>query len=275
VGIVSLELDTGQYGLSLLSRHLGKKLQLFQNKQDAKDYLNLPDNIEKRKVLWTNEFGEDRFHLLDDRDGNLESLKKKIMQMIVQYECKFIIIDPLQDALDGYSNEDQAVFMKWMKQMVKQYKVSFFNVNHVRKEGNSGFDRFLKEADIQGSSAIAKSAGCNIIFTRDKLAEDDVSRNVTKVFIPKCRWSGSTGDGGLWYYSLDQHTLYDLEEYFIKNPDKVPAGMTVFELIENQKEVHSRSKGKDNKGESGKGKPNKVVDNTPITPTNSEQKEIF
>uniref|UniRef100_A0AB39AJ85 DNA primase/helicase n=1 Tax=Vibrio phage P018-4 TaxID=3229728 RepID=A0AB39AJ85_9CAUD len=245
VGIVSLELDTGQYGLSLLSRHLGKKLQLFVDKQEAIEYLNLPDIVTKRKHLWTNEFGEDRFHLLDDRDGNLQSLKKKIMQMIVQYECKFIIIDPLQDALDGYSNEDQAVFMKWMKQMVKQYKVSFFNVNHVRKEGNNGFDRFLKEADIQGSSAIAKSAGCNIIFTRDKLAEDDVSRNVTKVFIPKCRWTGSTGDGGLWYYSLEQHTLYDLEDYFNKNPEKVPSGMTVRELIDNQKNLHSREKKKD------------------------------
>ena len=246
VGIVSLELDTGQYGLSLLSRHIGKKLQLFEKKQDAIDYLNQPDVIEKRKILWTNEYGEDRFNLLDDRDGSLDSLKKKIMQMIVQYECKFIIIDPLQDALDGYSNEDQAIFMKWMKQMVKTYKVSFFNVNHVRKEGNNGFDRFLKEADIQGSSAIAKSAGCNIIFTRDKLAEDDVSRNVTKVFIPKCRWTGSTGDGGLWYYSQGQHTLFDLETYFKDNPDKIPVGMTLTELVENQKEIHSRNnKGKD------------------------------
>lgn len=248
VGIVSLELDTGQYGISLLSRHLNKKIQLFQTKEEAREFLNTPENIEKRKNLWTNEFGEDRFHLLDDRDGDLESLKKKILQMILQYECKFLIIDPLQDALDGYSNEDQAVFMKWMKQMVKRYKVSFFNVNHVRKEGNSGFDRFLKEADIQGSSAIAKSAGCNIIFTRDKLAEDSVSRNVTKVFIPKCRWTGSTGDGGLWYYSLEQHTLYDLETYFKDNPDKVPFGMSVEDLIEEQKAMHSRDKNKkDNK----------------------------
>lgn len=247
VGIVSLELDEGQYGLSLLSRHLGKKLQLFKDKKDALEYLNQPDIIEKRQNLWANEYGEDRFHLLDDRDGDLSSLKKKIVQMIVQYECKFIIIDPLQDALDGYSNEDQAVFMKWMKRMVKQYKVSFFNVNHVRKEGNNGFDRFLKEADIQGTSAIAKSAGCNIIFTRDKLAEDDVSRNVTKVFIPKCRWTGSTGDGGLWYYSLEQHTLYDLEDYFRKNPEKIPDGMTLEELIENQQSFHSREKKKDKK----------------------------
>ncbi len=248
VGIVSLELDTGQYGISLLSRHLNKKIQLFQTKEEAREFLNTQENIEKRRNLWTNEYGEDRFHLLDDRDGDLESLKKKILQMILQYECKFLIIDPLQDALDGYSNEDQAVFMKWMKQMVKRYKVSFFNVNHVRKEGNSGFDRFLKEADIQGSSAIAKSAGCNIIFTRDKLAEDSVSRNVTKVFIPKCRWTGSTGDGGLWYYSLEQHTLYDLETYFKDNPDKVPFGMSVEELIEEQKAMHSRDKNKkDNK----------------------------
>lgn len=260
VGIISLELDTGQYGMAMLSRHLGRKLQLIRDKEEVKSYLNQSDIIEKRKVLWTNELGENRFYLMDDRDGNLESLKRKIMQMIVQYENKFLIIDPLQDALDGYSNEEQAVFMKWMKQMAKRYKVSFFNVNHVRKEGNSGFDRFLKESDIQGSSSIAKSAGCNIIFTRDKLAEDDVSRNVTKVFIPKCRWTGSTGDGGLWYYSLEQHTLYDLEDYFKTNPDKIPAGVSLQELVENQKNLHSREKKKDKpKKTSTTTKPTEVV----------------
>ena len=242
VGVISLELDTGQYGLSLLSRHIGKKLQLIQDKDEAVAILNTPEIVEKRKILWNNEYGEKRFYLLDDRDGSLDTLKKKIEQMIIQYECRFLIIDPLQDALDGYSNEDQAVFMKWMKQIVKRYKVSFFNVNHVRKEGNSGFDRFLKEDDIQGSSAIAKSAGCNIIFTRDKLAESAISKNVTKVFIPKCRWTGSTGDGGLWYYSLSQHTLYDMEGYFKANPDKVPNGMTVEALIEEQQALHSRDK---------------------------------
>lgn len=245
IGIISLELDTGQYGLSLLSRHLGNKLQLYEDQQEAVNFLNQPDIVAKRKKLWINELGERRFYLLDDRDGDLKTLKSKIEQMIVQYQCKFLIIDPLQDALDGYSNEDQSVFMKWMKQLVKRYKVSFFNVNHVRKESTTNVDRFLKEDDVQGASAIVKSAGCNIIFTRDKLAEDDISKNVTKVFIPKCRWTGSTGDGGLWYYSLEQHTLYDLEEYFTNNPDKVPVDTTLTEILDNQRKIHSRDKKKE------------------------------
>lgn len=245
IGIISLELDTGQYGLSLLSRHLGNKLQLYEDQQEVVNFLNQPDIISKRKKLWINELGERRFYLLDDRDGDLKTLKDKIEQMIVQYQCKFLIIDPLQDALDGYSNEDQSVFMKWMKQLVKRYKVSFFNVNHVRKESTTNVDRFLKEDDVQGASAIVKSAGCNIIFTRDKLAEDDISKNVTKVFIPKCRWTGSTGDGGLWYYSLEQHTLYDLEEYFTNNPDKVPVDTTLTEILDNQRKIHNRDKKKE------------------------------
>jgi archaellum biogenesis ATPase FlaH len=250
VGIVSLELDTGQYGMTLLSRHLGRKIQLFEDAEEAKRFLNTPENIERRCTLWKNDEDRERFYLLDDRDGSLESLKKKIQQMVLQFECKFIIVDPLQDILDGYSNEDQAVFMKWMKQMVKAYKVSFLNVNHVRKENNSGFDRFLKEDDIQGSSAIAKSAGCNILFMRDKLSESAVGKNVTKVFLPKCRWTGSTGDGGLWYYSLEEHTLYDMETYFNDNKDKIPDGMTLEELMEEQRDMYR--KGKDKKDKKGK-----------------------
>ena len=222
VGVISLELDEGQYGLAMLSRHIGKKLQLLENPQDALDIINTPEVMEKEKNLLQNEYGEDRWYLLDERDGSLDKLKKKILQMIQQYDCKFIILDPLQDVLDGYSNEDQATFMRWMKQTVKTYKVSFFNINHVRKggsdskTGSQGKD--LTEEDFQGSSAIFKSGGLNILIMRDKYNEDPVVKNTTRVIVSKCRWTGVTGRGGEWFYDINTHTMYDKETYLNNNP---------------------------------------------------------
>lgn len=222
VGVISLELDEGQYGLSMLSRHIGKKLQLLENPQDALDIINSPEVIEQENNLLQNEYGEDRWYLLDERDGSLDQLKKKILQMIQQYDCKFIILDPLQDVLDGYSNEDQAVFMRWMKQVVKTYKVSFFNINHVRKGGSdskSGSQgRDLTEEDFQGSSAIFKSGGLNILIMRDKYNDDPVIKNTTRVIVSKCRWTGVTGKVGEWYYDIKTHTMHDKETFLEANP---------------------------------------------------------
>ncbi|WP_216648926.1 hypothetical protein, partial [Stenotrophomonas sp. MY18] len=86
-----------------------------------------------------------------------------------------IILDPLQDILDGMSNEEQAVFMRWQKGMNKSHKVTFININHVRKSGQGGKQNSqgadLSEEDFQGSSAIFKSGACNLLFTRNKEAE--------------------------------------------------------------------------------------------------------
>ena len=44
--------------------------------------------------------------------------------------------------------------------------------------------------------------------------EDAIERNVTKVFLAKCRHTGFTGPAGEIYYDSETHTLYDKEYYF-------------------------------------------------------------
>ena len=55
------------------------------------------------------EDGTDRFFLLDNRDGSIEEIQDTIEELVVACGCKVIILDPLQDILDGLSNEEQAV----------------------------------------------------------------------------------------------------------------------------------------------------------------------
>lgn len=211
VGIVSMELDAGQYGEALLSRHLSKKLALIPTMQEKLDYLKSNKIKEQSNILMLNDSGDDRFFLLDNRDGTVEEIQNTVEELVVACGCKVIILDPLQDILDGLSNEEQATFMKWAKGFQKSHNVLFVFINHMRKSDNSG------EQDIMGSSTIIKSASGNILLKRDKLADDPIVRNTTQIFVPKNRVYGITGPAGGVYYDNQTHTLHNLADWLKEN----------------------------------------------------------
>lgn len=216
-GIVSMELDAGEYGLVLLSHHVKAKIDDMSPEQRV-EFMSRPEIKEARHNLLYREDGDSRFLLMDDRDGSVEAIKEVVEEMVVAGGCKVIVLDPLQDILDGMNNEEQAVFLKWQKSLVKSHKVLFFNVNHIRKAGSgqeSGSKgAFITEEDFAGSSTIFKSASVNILVSRNKYAEDEVERNTSVAYCSKNRKGGRTGPCGEWYYDHDTHTLYDKEYYF-------------------------------------------------------------
>lgn len=230
VGIVSLELSKGQYGLALLSRHAGRKLQLIENPQEAVELLKTEEYQEYRRTLWKDEYGKDRFALLDERDGSIKQLQKQCERLIYKFGCKVLVLDPVQDILDGSTNEEQATFMRWQKAMVKN-GVTFININHVRKSGSgdkaNSAGKDLVEEDFQGSSSIFKSGAANILFMRDKYEEDPVMKNVTKAVASKIRWTGHTGYCGSWYYDIDTHTIHDFKTYFTDHPELLPSHIDI------------------------------------------------
>lgn len=224
IGIVSLESDCGQYGTKLLSRMLKKKIDLIAEDDLKIEYLNSPAVVAKARELFTYEDGTHRFHLIDERDGGLDSLKEQIEQLIISCDCKVIILDPLTDILDGMGNDEQALFMKWMKGMLKSHDVTFILISHVRKSSqgskanSAGAD--LHEEDFHGSSSIFKSSACNLLFMRNKEHDNPYMRNVTRMKMTKCRWTGQTApEAGLYYYDNDTHTLHDLYDFIDANPE--------------------------------------------------------
>lgn len=224
-GIVTLESDVGQYGTKLLSRHVGRKIDLIEDVEEKLQFLNREDIKAAEHNLYFKENGEQRFYLIEDRDGGVDSMKEKIEELIIACGCQLIILDPLQDILDGLSLEDQQLFLKWMKGMTKSHGVIFVNVNHVRKSGggkqanSTGAD--LYEEDMQGTSSIFKSGACNLLFTRNKEAEDPIERNTTRMKASKIRWTGHTGVAGEYYYDIQTHTMYDLQEWIAAQPPVV------------------------------------------------------
>lgn len=215
IGIVSMELDAGQYGEVLLSRHISRKLALMPDIQEKIAFLKSDKVKEQANELTKHPDGSDRFYLLDNRDGTVEEIQETIEELVVSCGCKVIILDPLQDILDGLSNEEQATFMKWMKGFIKSHGVTFVLINHMRKSEKSG------EQDIMGSSTIIKSAAANIILRRNKLAEDPIERNTTNAEVAKNRVCGITGPAGGAYYDNQTHTMHDLDEWLKENgPDE-------------------------------------------------------
>lgn len=223
-GIITLESDIGQYGTKILSRHVGQKIDLIETVEDKLEFLSRPDVLEAERELYYKENGEQRFYLIEDRDGGLDSMKSKIEELIIACGCQLIIADPVQDLLDGLGNEDQALFLKWLKGMVKSHDVIFILVNHVRKSqggkqaNSTGAD--IHEEDMAGSSTIFKSGACNLLFTRNKEAEDELERNTTKMKASKIRWTGKTGIAGEYYYDNTAHRMWDLQDWLASQPSQ-------------------------------------------------------
>lgn len=220
VGIVTLESTTGQYGVKLLSRHIGMKLELKTN-DEALEIMNSETVKKKEQELFWTETGEHRFYLVDDRDGGVDNVKDAIENLIIGCGCKVIVLDPVHDVIGTLPNEEQESFYSWQKGMVKSHQCTFYNVMHTRKTGNgqkagsAGAD--LHEEDIQGASAAYKSAACNLMFSRNKESENDIERNTTIMKATKIRWTGKTGIAGKYYYDNEKHTLYDLDDWLEEN----------------------------------------------------------
>lgn len=216
VGVVTLEADVPEYGDLLLSEEIGRKIPSIKDPQEKHNLLHHPDVIAKAHNLFTREDGQPRFFLIDDR-GDFDSLQKKIEELIIRCGVQLIVIDPLSDALAGMPPEEQELFMKWQKQTVKRYDVTFVNIIHIRKavagQKDAGRGTELDESQMFGSSSIAKSAHVNILLSRNKYADDDIEKNTTKVTIAKAQGTGKTGKAGEIYYEDKTHKLWDKEDW--------------------------------------------------------------
>lgn len=221
VGVVSMELNAGQYGEVMLSRHIQQKIAKLDHVEKTK-LLNDDTTKDAAKELFETDCGSSRFMLIDDRDSSMEQLQSVIEQMIIGSGVKIIIIDPWSDCLDGMSNDEQALANKWIKSCIKSHGVTFVLVNHVRKSQNGGKNDQssggkISESDIMGSSTTMKSSSANILLMRNKEAEDVTERNTTRISLPKNRLLGLTGDAGSVYYDFHTHTLHDLDIWLENN----------------------------------------------------------
>lgn len=222
-GVVSLEADSAAYGENLLSQYAGKKLALIGNKEEKYSVVTSEHMENCAKELFSYEDGSPRMYILDDR-GDYSELQSHIEELITAFGVKVIVFDVISDVFAGMSIEEVDKYMRWQKNIVKQYNCILINISHTRKSGGgqkaASQGAFLTEEATIGSGTQYRSAGINISLQRDKTSEDDVERNTTQVYLLKSRDTGVTGLACEIFYENETHTLYDKEYYFtqIKQP---------------------------------------------------------
>lgn len=217
IGVVSLELTCGQYAQAMLSRHIENKIANIKDPSDKLKFLETEHVKTKAEELFKTPDGQDRFVVIDERDGSIEVLQQKIEEMVISCDVKVIILDPISDLLDGLPLDEQANLMKWQKSLIKNYNVTFINIAHIRKGSNNkesaSTGAFVPEEAVIGASQQVKSASWVVMLQRDKYSEDDVVRNTTHIVLTKNRSNGVTGKAGSMYYCNQTHRLYDLEDW--------------------------------------------------------------
>jgi hypothetical protein len=192
--------------------------------QECLDYLETTEAVAAYDDLWVDQYGEERFAILDERDGDVKQLERQMEALTKKHACGIIIVDVLTDILRGLDNGAQADHLAFQKNLVKT-GVTIINVLHTTKPSNTreGIPQKSTEYSALGSSTFVQSAAVNVVINRNKMARCPIEKNTTWVDLPKCR-GGETGQAGAWYYDSETRLVYDRNQYFADNPDKLPEG---------------------------------------------------
>ena len=211
VGVLSLEAKAGKFSLNMLSYHLKNPLHRM-SKEDRDEYLQRPEVEEEVAKLYVKPDGSPTIYVCDDRGAAWGDIKEKILEMVIGMGVTVLIVDPYSDLLSGMTVSEQEEVATWFKKTMKEYDVTPIIVSHVRKSSNNG-DGHLTEDDAQGSSFLVKASGLTIAAERDKMAEDEVERNRTYLYVLKNRDFSETGPAGSMYYDYKSANLYYFDDW--------------------------------------------------------------
>ena len=194
IGCFMVEDNIDETIRKVVSVHTGENLQLTR-----------PDELNVEGIM-----GEavdigfaSKIQLHNDGGGSvdLEEMFAKIRYFVKGVGCTVILVDPLHTAIKNLSNENIEEVMDRFIKLCKETKATVILSTHTRKPDDGSHPHKICEYDVKGSGAIPQACHTNILFSRDKLAEDDYTRNSTRIRVPKLRRTGQTGEGGWSYFN--------------------------------------------------------------------------
>ena len=215
IGVISLEETIDEFIEGILSVHMSEQLNeiSYDERDYEREYKAFKELVHIRpEDLELDEDDSERVQFLDHQGSCTgEELLEKIDFLVNGLDCKIIIVDPVTLAFSGHDTDEDEMASEIVKR-VKRHKLAWVNVHHVRKNGNGGTANSegadLAEEDIKGTGAWFQTGMINLIFTRNKVHENPVLRNTTKVKMSKCRRHGkNTGTAGYIYYNGDNGRL--------------------------------------------------------------------
>lgn len=189
IGCAFLEASKGEAVKNLLTIHNNLNFS-FENLEDH-------DLAKYKSDIIT----DGRIYLLDHFGAvDADELFIKLRAMVKGNGCDILIIDPLQAAVPSNTNDVIDDFMDRLLKLAKETNVTILVVSHMRKPSATQ-PHNVSEYDLKGSGSINQIAFNTILLSRDKMAEDDYTKNSTFVQLVKCRRTGMTGPAGWLYYN--------------------------------------------------------------------------
>jgi len=191
----------------VVSVHTGNNIQLIKPSDiDVEDVMSHAIDIG---------FGS-KIQLYNDGGGSIDidEMFSKIRYFIKGLGCSVILVDPLHTAIKNLSNENIEEVMDRFIKLCKETKACVILSTHTRKPDDGSHPHKISEYDVKGSGAIPQACHNNILFSRDKLAEDDYEKNSIRIRVPKLRRTGQTGEAGWTHFNTVEGRLEKGE-----NPD--------------------------------------------------------
>lgn len=217
IGMVMLEENVNKTLRDLLSIACATPLHLVWNTVDKKEVADAYDVV----------FGDGGFCLYD-HFGSIESsnLLEKIRFLITSENCDFIIFDHVSIAVSGLDessmNERKAIdmLMTQLRALVEETGAGIIVVSHLRK-GDTKSTPFeqggtISLDDLRGSGSLKQLPDTVLALERNQQADDDSMKNILKVRVLKCRFTGNTGLAGYLRFNKSKNIIEDVDPLEIK-----------------------------------------------------------
>lgn len=196
IGLMFLEEANQDTLLGLMSITANKSLHLpdvFKqtSKEDLKRYFDLTYPDEK-VVLWDH-FGSNEIQKVLDFVRYMHNLG-----------CKYIILDHLSIVVSDQNGDERKQLDEIstkLKQLCMELNVAVVCVIHQNRKG-----------EIRGTAGVEQLSNIVIKLYRDPKADDEDSRNTTKVTVEKNRFCGRTGPACLLKYDAETGRLTELPQ---------------------------------------------------------------
>jgi twinkle protein len=182
VGFLHLEELKRDTALGLMSIHKNKPYHLPDTEKSKEELTEVYNElVNTERVVIYDHFGS----------NDIDVVLSKIRHMTA-LGCRYIVIDHLSIIVSDQSGDER----KQLDEISTKLKTLTMNLNicviaviHINRQGQ-----------VRGSAGPEQVSNNVIRLERDKREKDEWRRNVTRIFVEKCRLSGRTGPAAwVWY----------------------------------------------------------------------------
>ena len=223
IGLVMLEETLGESSLGLMS-------------VTAKRPLFLPDveatlSVEAKRKIYEDTFGDGRFYFHDHFGStSIDNILDKIESLVVQYDCKYIILDHISIIVSDQRNpnERQALdeIATKLKTLAVNRDICLVVVCHLKRtQGGVSAEEGGKISlhDLRGTAGIGHLSNVILALERNVQAEDGSATRL-KIRCLKDRLGGRTGIVADLEFNPDKFTYEEVESAVEINKFSVVAG---------------------------------------------------